>query len=372
MNFRWVVAIAAALSVTVGLGLFKFFEIKGQIAEAAMREEYFETVEAQYPEAVHYIPTVTALGIAVAPNQVTLRNELAGYITAVNFPSGSKVEQGEVILQLDISEQLANLDSAEARAKLAESTYERDVELRKTGAVSKEALERSLTELSVVKAEIAATQSLINRRTIRAPFDGVIGIHQFESGQYLNSNTEITTLVGSDEEMWIDFSVPQFYGELEIGAVVRVRPVRIRGKSGDEYLYATVIAANSAITVASRSRLYRALSSEGAKHLLHNAAVEVEVPVGQGEQLRSLPTQAVRSDANSQYVFALDPEADHQDYYRARSIAVVVQDEQGKASFLAGELSTGDLIATDGSFKLHPGLLVRVGERVAIEPSVER
>ncbi|WKD48374.1 efflux RND transporter periplasmic adaptor subunit [Microbulbifer spongiae] len=366
MILRWIAIITVAGVIVSGLGVYKFFEIKATIDAVEEQPEYFETVEAELAKPTTHVPKVTALGVVVAPQQVTLRNELPGYITAVNFQSGAAVKKGEVILQLDISEQLANLSSEEVRAKLAESVYRRGVELRKSDAVSEETTERSLAEWNVIKADIAATRSIISRRTIRAPFDGVIGIHQFEVGQYLNINTKITTLVGSTKERWVDFSLPQFYGELAMGIIVRAQLIRSYDQINSAYFNATIIAGDSVITAGSRSRLYRALVTEGAQQLTHNASVKVEVPVGQARLLSALPVQSIRSDRGGQFVFALDPDHEKAGYYRARRIPVSVESEQQERTLVVGDLNHGDLVATAGSFKLYPGMLAQISDRPVI------
>ena len=361
---RWLVTVAACLLVFSALAGFKISEIITAIQAQESRPEYFETVEVATTEAVDYVPSVKTIGVTVAPQQVTLRNELPGYVTDVNFTSGALVKQGQVIIQLDVSEQQANLESARARADLAQIVYDRDVELRESNAVSQEAVDRSRAELNVLKAEIGAITSVINRKTIRAPFDGVIGIHQFEPGQYLEPNTVITTVVADSEAMWIDFSVPQFYGELDVGTVIRARLARAQGAVGDAYFEGRIIAGDSFISTGARSRLYRALVTGDHPMLLHNASVEIEVPIGERRNLMAVPTRAVQSNLQGQYVYVLDREESEGDgAYRARPLPVTIEVEKGDTAYVSGELQAEEVIATTGAFKLLPGVLVHAKTR---------
>ena len=362
MTKRWIITVLACLALVSAFAIYKYFEIRSAIESVAAQPEYFEVVEVFTAQEVDHTPTVKTLGVAIAPKQVTLRNELPGYISAVNFRSGAYVEQGQVIIQLDVSEQQANLESAKARAELAQLIYDRDADLRKSNAVSQESVDRSRSELNVVKAEIEAIRSIINRKTIRAPFNGVIGIHQFEPGQYLQVNTEITTLVGRSDQMWIDFAVPQFYGELRVGTMVRARVVRSQTADEDPFFEATVIAGNSSISTDARSRLYRATVRTENLQLLHNASVEVEVPVGTQRALIAVPSTAVQSNVEGQFVFALDPEADEQSY-RARRLAVSIQGEQGDLVYVSGALQANTIVAASGAFKLREGVLVHAKTR---------
>lgn len=352
---HWLFTLLFCLAVAGALAFFKFSEIQAAVEGAAAQPEYSETVETVVPVVATYSPVIETLGVAVAPLQIVLRNELAGYITQVKAAAGSQVRKGQVIIQLDISEQQANLDSARARAALAESVLKRDLDLQKSSYVSQDRVERSRAELDVVKAEIAAIESVINRRTLRAPFDGVIGIHRFEPGQFLDSNTEITTLVGDNGQMWVDFSVPQFYGELATGSTVKVKIVRAEGMAQSVPMNATVIAGDATISAAARSRRYRAVVAEGADQLLDNMSVTVEVPVGADTTLMAVPSIALQSDIAGQFVWVLDRDPQG---YRARRQGVITYGQAGDQTYV-DTLTTNDLIAAAGAFKLSRGLLVK-------------
>lgn len=362
MTKRWIITGVLCLLFFVGLSAFKYVEISSAIEAANSMPEYFETVESETAQAAEYTSTVKALGEVIAQQQVTLRNELPGYITRVNFTSGASIKKGQVILQLDISEQLADLESAEARASLAQSVYDRDLDLRKSNAVSQESVDRSLSELNVIKADIARINSIINRKTIRAPFNGVIGIHQFERGQYLNPNTPITTLVGQKNEVWIDFSVPQFYGEVANGQTVRVKVIR----SGQvaPYFDAQVIAGNSVISSEGRSRLYRAQASNTDLQLLHNTSVEVEVPTSALRPVISVSENAIQSDISDKFVYKLVPD-EQPDFFRATRQPIAILGQQDDRVIIEGGLNEGDLIASAGAFKLREGVLVNVQPRAS-------
>jgi membrane fusion protein, multidrug efflux system len=118
---RWLITIVVCLSVTALLAFIKVSEIQGILAAVAAQPEYSETVETTRPTPVNFQPHIDTLGVVAAPLQVVLRSELAGYITQVNAVSGARVLKGQVILQLDTSEQRANLASARARLALAKS-----------------------------------------------------------------------------------------------------------------------------------------------------------------------------------------------------------------------------------------------------------
>jgi membrane fusion protein (multidrug efflux system) len=354
---RWLAAVVACLLVAALLGYLKFSEIQGVLAAVAAQPEYSETVETATPVPTDFQPRLEALGVVVAPLQVTLRSEMAGYITTVGAPAGARVSRGQVLLQLDLSEQAASLAAARARLALASAVLKRDLDLQKSSFVSEDKVDRSRAEVAVVEAEIAGIESVINRRTIRAPFDGVIGIHRFEVGQYLDNNSVITTLVGDRGEMWVDFAVPQFYGELAAGHRVSLRIVRSAGLDGEALLAAEVIAGDASIDAASRSRRYRAVVREGSERLLDNMSVSVHIPLGLATPLLAVPSLALQSDIEGEFVWLLDRDSGGQGY-RARRQAVTSFGQQGELTFV-DSLRADQLIAAAGAFKLSPGLQVK-------------
>jgi membrane fusion protein (multidrug efflux system) len=354
---RWLAAVVACLLVAALLGYLKFSEIQGVLAAVAAQPEYSETVETATPVPTDFQPRLEALGVVVAPLQVTLRSEMAGYITTVGAPAGARVSRGQVLLQLDLSEQAAALAAAQARLALASAVLKRDLDLQKSSFVSEDKVDRSRAEVAIVEAEIAGIESVINRRTIRAPFDGVIGIHRFEVGQYLDNNSVITTLVGDRGEMWVDFAVPQFYGELAAGHRVSLRIVRSAGLDGEALLAAEVIAGDASIDAASRSRRYRAVVREGSERLLDNMSVSVHIPLGLATPLLAVPSLALQSDIEGEFVWLLDRDSGGQGY-RARRQAVTSFGQQGELTFV-DSLRADQLIAAAGAFKLSPGLLVK-------------
>lgn len=354
---RWLLTIVVCAAITAVLAFIKVTEIQGVIAAAAAQPEYSETVETAKPLPVEFQPRIESLGVVVAPLQVTLRSEMAGYITAVNAVAGAHVTKGQVILQLDTSEQRANLASARARLALAKSVLQRDLDLQKSSFVSEDKVDRSRAEVDVIEAEIDGIESVINRRTIKAPFDGMIGIHRFEPGQYLDNNSEITTLVGDNGEMWVDFNLPQFYGELAAGSQVDISVVRTEALGASTKLSADVIAGDATINAAARSRRYRAVVGEGSRQLLDNMSVTVEVPLGLASPLMAVPSLAMRSDAEGEFVFVLDRDQGGAGF-RARRQAVTSYGQQGEQTYV-DTLTPNDLVVAAGAFKLSAGLLVK-------------
>ncbi len=363
MNFlKWSLAVGICLAVFGGLAAYKVAEIRAGIAAGEAYPEPAETVEAVEVAAAPYSATLSVIGELVAPRRLDLRNELAGEIVAVNFASGARVAEGQVLLQLDIAVEEANLQAARARAELAQLQFERQQELLEKRVTTQELLDQARAALTATEAEIAVLQRTIEKKTLRSPFAGTAGLHNFEVGQYLEANTLITSLIGDSDEMWVDFQVPQFYPRLSPGASLLVDVV---GDDGSAAVTATVIAENTVLETANRSRGYRAsVRNEGGRHAPHTM-VELQVPVGESETLLLVPAQALQNDPLGQYVFLLEPDAQEQGAWRAqrRQVHVRAITEAGALLEAGSGLQPGTRIAAAGAFKLYEGIKVYIGAR---------
>ncbi len=361
---HWIIAVTACLLLFAGLAAYKVMQIRAAIEFGESFGEPSETVEAVEAEMRTVQEYVSTIGEIVAPQAVTLRNELPGRIVAVNFASGSRVAAGDILLQLDIAQEQAQLTSAQARAELARLDLKRSKALQVDKLVSQERIDQAVAQSSIARAEVLALQAVIDKKTLRAPFDAVAGLHQFEVGDVLQANTEITTLVGINPFTWVDFSIPDNRVGVEIGTEVMVaNPTQPK-----EVLLATVEARDSVISAQSRNLRLRA-RLDNAAGLAPNTAVNVAVPVGVPQARAHVPATSVRLDGLGDYVFVLEPEATEAaegqsvPRYRARRQAVTVGLQSGQWVAILSGLEGGELVAANGSFKLRSNLLVYVGER---------
>lgn len=363
MNFlKWSLVVGICLAVFGGLAAYKVAEIRAGIAAGEAYPEPAETVEVAEVGVTPYASTLSVIGELVAPRRLDLRNELAGEIVAVNFASGARVTAGQVLLQLDIAVEEANLQAARARAELARLQFQRQQELLDKRVTTQELLDQARAALTATEAEIAVLERTIEKKTLRSPFDGTAGLHNFEVGQYLEANTLIASLIGDSDEMWVDFQVPQFYPRLAAGDTLMVDVV---GDDGSGPATATVIAENTILEAANRSRGYRAsVRNDGGRHAPHTM-VELQVPVGDSENLLLVPAQALQNDPLGQYVFELEPDAQEPGAWRAqrRQVRVRAITDEGALLEAGSGLQSGTRIAAAGAFKLYEGIKVYIGER---------
>lgn len=367
MNIRrWLITITVCLGILSLLVGFKVFEIQAAIAFSERLPEHSETVEVSIAKPINYQKTITAFGEVLSPKQVDIRNELPGRIVSVNFISGQTVNKGQVLLQLDSSTEQANLVAAKARADLAQTVYQRALRLSQRNAVSQDQLDAAKAELSVITADIQALKTTIAKKTVSSPFDGIVGLHTFEVGQYVEGNTLVTSVVGDTGVMWVDFKVPQIYPELTVGGELLVSRITSNKKTLLQYgVKVKVIAQNTLINSRNRSRHYRAEVDSRLFPLSAHEVVNVKVPVNKIQQFIGVASTAVQHDHLGQYVFKLKQDISNEriNVYRAERIEVEVVVQQNGQALLADGIMEGDVVAAAGAFKLYPGILTYSNNR---------
>ena len=367
----WGRTVAVCAVILLALVLFKGMQIRSGIAFAESFPERSESVESALVKMLPYSETVTVLGEVTAMQRVALYSEAAGRIVTVGFQSGQLVEKDQVLIQQDVSEEKALLSAAEASFELANSIYKRNKNLFKSNAVSEETYDTARVDLAKVQADIVRLQSVIRKKTIIAPFKGKTGIHQFEPGLVLQGNELITQLIGENDYLWVDFHVPQFYPVLANGSEVEVQLLRsTAGNNISEWVAAEVIASSTQVDKVNRSFQYRAKVSARDLPAGVNSGVSVRISIGETIQVATLPATAVQQDHLGQFVFLLNVDKKSGSYRAERQNVEVISKQIGR-SYINSGLSKDQLVATDGAFKLYPGLLVHSQPPAMFNQAVE-
>ncbi len=349
---RWVFTILGILVIISGLGFIKFTQIKAAIAFGESFPEPSETVLAQDVTWSSFQPQVTVIGEVRATQRINIRNEVEGIITEMNLPSGGKVNKGDILIQLNVESEMAQLDAIKAEITLAELDVKRFTDLLDVRASSKEQLDRANAQLAVFKARARGIQADINKKTIVAPFDGFTGIHDWQEGTFLAANTLLTTLVGDNDHHWIDFKLAQIYADVNIGDLVTV------STEGSKAINAEIVAINKELENSSRSMQVRAKIENPPRDFQPGTVVAVLVPTASPVSAVPLPNQAIRYDAFGSFVYLL--EKDEQGNLRANRQPVTVASKQDEISYVSDGLESGMLVATIGSAKLNTNMLTYV------------
>jgi membrane fusion protein (multidrug efflux system) len=352
---RWFLVILACLLATAGLAYYKYQQIQAAIAFGETFPEPVEAVEYFIVRAELWQPVTDVTAEVVALQTVELSSELAGRIVEVGFAPGAAVTKNQVLLRLDTSEERAQLAAAIAETELAHLDLERNRKLIRTGAAAEEARDRARAGFDAAVAMADQLRAIIDKKTLRAPFDGVAGLHELEVGQYLDRGTAIVRLIGASDQVWVDFTLPQPLAGVEVGGRV---VVSTRGSVAQSF-DAEIIARDAFVNERSRNVKFRSLVDSPGQLLVPGSLVTAKVPVGEQQNVVLAPITSVRRDAFGASVYVLRPaEEGARARERAEHRAVTLGPPQQDLVIITAGLKPGDRVAANGSFKLREGVLV--------------
>lgn len=349
------VAIAAVGGALVGLKAWQF----QQMASQGPPPETPTAVQLAEAKPISFRQTTSAIGTLVAPQWVSLSNEIAGTVTRVNLHAGTKVKQGEVLLQLDTSIEEAQLLSAKAAAKAAQSRYQRTMEAFRSGALTPLERDEADSGLAQAEARVSELEALIQRKTLIAPFDAIVGLSDTHVGQYLPSGTRITMLQGTENFLFVDFTIPQEVAhEIDVGQAVSLQ-------AGPTTLTANITALDSQTDRITRNRMVRAKIESAPSFLKPGDSVKVNVQYGPEVHAVGVPAEALRRTPFGSLVFVAKP--DDAGQLRSQQRTVQVIQTLGNQVALFSGIQAGETVVTMGSFKLMDNGLLQVagGEATA-------
>jgi membrane fusion protein (multidrug efflux system) len=343
-------AVVLTAGVAGGLGYWKWKGIQKAI-RAGPPPEFPEAVVIATAEMRPYQRTFQAVGTIQAIRHITVATEVSGKVTHVGYESGQTIEEGAVILRLDTSTEEADLRAAEALVRLNQATLDR-YEQVSANAISKQEVDRVRAELDQSRARVEQLKTMIAKKEIRAPFAGKLGMRDVQPGQYLAQGETITTLQGTSDEVYVDFSVPQLQAAgIPVGGTVSVM------LAGGE-VAARVIASDPRIDMTTRNARVRAIMPSMQGRLSPGMFVDVRIPLGAAEEVLTIPPTAVRYAPFGSYTFVVEPDPKDAKALRAHQRFIKSAGSTGGRVIILDGLKAGERVAADGAFKLHEGSLV--------------
>ncbi|KAF1702506.1 efflux RND transporter periplasmic adaptor subunit [Pseudoxanthomonas suwonensis] len=301
--------------------------------------------------AENWSDTAEAVGTLVADNGTQVTTEAGGVVQRIAFESGQRVRKGDLLVQLNTANELAQLNALEAAARLAATQRDRWRELGGQKLVSQAEVDERTSDAAQTRAQAEAQRALIAQKTIRAPFDGVLGIRKVNLGQYLNPGDPIVGLQALDP-IHVDFTLPeQRMNQVAPGTKVRVTVDALPGQEFE----ATITAVEPAVETSTRNFPVRATLANPEGVLRPGTFARVRFDLGQSRDVVVVPQTAVSFNpyGNSVYVLAEAPDevknAEVQEGEQAPQHVV-------KQRFVTTGPTRGDLVGiTDG---LKPGEVV--------------
>lgn len=376
---RYVLVIIALVLLIGGLGGVKAAQIKTlidfgqQMEQMGPPPEAVNTHVAQQDDWQHLL---TAVGTVVTVKGVTLSNDAAGVVSKLHFESGRYVKQGQPLVELDASVERAQLQSLIARERLAAQSLERSRTLVPTGALPQAQLDADQSAYDSIKADINALEAQIERKLVRAPFSGRLGIRGVNLGQYLAPGTPITVLDSSDS-MFVDFTLPQ----QELGDVKTGLPVSISLRHDRKAVAAgTISAIEPALDAATRAVKVRASVKNEDGLLRPGMFVNVEVGLPEQNKVTIVPATAILRAPYGDSLFIVEEKVDEagkpvlgptgQPVKIARQQFVRVGQRRGDFVAVLQGVEPGQEVVTVGAFKLRNGSPIDIKADPIIDPQL--
>jgi membrane fusion protein (multidrug efflux system) len=358
MKKRMFFTVGAMLVFIAVIGWVKFSQVKTAIAQSSSFQPPPEAVTTTVAQSEQWPATLSAIGSAAAVQGVTVAADLPGIVEKIAFQSGARVRRGDLLVQLDTSQERAQLAAAESESKLSAVNLERMRGLRQKGVVSQAEFDRVQAESQQASARSTEIRATIERKRIRAPFSGVLGIRQVNLGQYLNPGDPVVQLQTLDP-IYVNFAVPQQeIAQLRVGAPVRVTA---EGMAGLE-TSGKITAFDAVVDEATRNVQVQATFANPEGMLRPGMFVEAQVLLGAGRPVVPLPASAVNYAPYGDSVFIVEDVKgpDGQTYRGVRQQIVKLGGTRGDQVAVVSGVKPGEEIVTSGVFKLRPGAAVLV------------
>ncbi len=302
---------------------------------------------------------LNAIGDGQAVRSVTVRPYTSGTVAQILVESGQRVAEGDVLVELDSMEQTIAVERARLSLQDAENTLQRYNTLQNSSAISN--VEVTNAQLAVQTARLALREAELNleRRLVRAPIDGIIGITPVNLGDYVSTDTEIAS-IDDRSEILVDFYVPErFAVDLEVGQPVEALAISRAGESYD----GVISAIDNRIDPASRTLRVRATVENESDALRAGMSFSVTMTFD-GETYPAVNPLAIQWSNEGSYVWSVVDQ-------RTRRVPVEIIQRNPESVLVEAELAAGEPVIIEGLTQLREGAEVAMSEQSLEQPVAE-
>jgi membrane fusion protein (multidrug efflux system) len=297
-SLLWLAAAVAAGAALLVPRLDSSADRESGTAPTIQQALMVETLEIRPRRLVERFATV---GTIRADEQIELRSEVSGVLREIHFAEGSLVAKGQLLLQIDDAEFVAERDRARHRTELAHLREARQQDLLTQGLTSQEEYDLALSQLNVLEAELRLAEAELEKTQIRAPFRGVVGLRSVSRGAALTPQTRIARLQKIDS-VKVEFSVPASHaGRVRVG-----ESISFRVKGTERQHRGEIYALEPNVDSETRSLRARARCDNPGGRLLPGAFADVELPINEIENALTVPAIAVIPELGSKKVFVVE------------------------------------------------------------------
>src|SRR6202158_800896 len=229
MAKRMILMLGVTVTLLTALGFMKFKQIQTAVQAAAYQPPP-EAVTSVVVQPEQWPSTTGVIGTMEAVHGVMVSADLPGSVAKINFDSGKAVREGEVLVELDTREERAQLTSLEAQRDLAKVNFGRMEQLVKNVVSSRLEYDQATAQQRQSEANVGQIRATIERKTIRAPFSGTLGIRKVNLGQYLSAGNPVVQLQALNP-IYVNFGLPQqALGQVRVGRNLHITTENLAGQ----------------------------------------------------------------------------------------------------------------------------------------------
>jgi membrane fusion protein (multidrug efflux system) len=361
---KFLITIVVLIALVGGLAAMKISQFKtmGEAAKSAVQPP--EAVTSMEVREEKWQPTLTAVGSLAAYQGVTVTTEAAGIVSEIAFEAGSRVRAGDLLVKFDVSVLEAQLQSAQARAELANLNVDRARDLFAHNTTSKAELDSTEAQFKQAQADVNATKAAIDQKIIRAPFGGQLGIRQINRGQFVDRGNPIVSLQALDP-IYANFTLPQQRLEqIATGMPVQLTCDALPGV----VVEGKITAINGEIESSTRNVRVQATLPNHDERLRPGMFANVAVILPNIENLLVIPSAAVLNAPYGDSVFVIEEKKDAASGVASKVVRqqfVRLGRSRGDFVVVTSGLKAGQTVVTTGAFKLHNGGVVIVDNKLS-------
>jgi len=292
---------------------------------------------------------VAALGTLQADQAITVRPEITGIVTSIDFTDGTRIEEGDTIVTLDDRDLKARLMQSEARLTLTRANYQRAERLLKQGSGTARARDEALNDFKSAEAEVAATETALDKATIKAPFTGIIGLRQVSLGQFLTAGDPIATLADVDN-LRIDFQVSEVF----LTEVGKGQEVNVTFDALPDQIYKGVVSAvDPVVSVEGRALSVRAVIQNVDGKLRPGLFGRVEIVTDRRRSIMLPEAAIVTTPTGERAVFKV------KDGHAQMAPVTIGTRIPGEVEILSG-VEDGETVIVSGQLKVQNGAPIEI------------
>lgn len=366
MKKRIIFTVLGLISVVFLLGGVKALQIGSMISAGKKFVPPPETVTVASVKSETWESSLTSVGTLTAVQGVTVAPELPGKVVQILFQSGASVHKGDVLVRQDTSSEQAQLPGLLAQVKVTKSALQRAEKLFADKIISPSDYDNAVAAHDQARAAAENLRTTIEKKTIRAPFSGRLGIRQANLGQILKEGDPIVGLQALDP-IFVDFTLPQQQlAQIHLGLPVRITSDALPGVT----VAGKITAINPQVDADTRNLKVQATIANASEKLRPGMYVNVAITLPVKSKVLTLPATSVLYAPYSDSVFVVEPAKGKGQGLALRQQFVRLGDKRGDFVTIASGLKEGENVASTGVFKLRNGQSVVVDNKLA--PSFEK